>query len=644
MPVAERNIYNASTNTRCFVEFFTDERNGFSTDQPIQAHPELGRIVGVSTTKQLGSASGSFSITVKKDQQFRGPSSLTRLWVDPESVWVRITFSVDGQRMETMLGIVDAINEKTRRSGLGQREETYVISGRDFGKVFENTELFVNFHQIDAANKLTRSVGNLQTVFLDALQDATPDKVIRILLQFWLGNNGLAEAPWRLPRGLGNDFIYNLLKPNLQIQRMNKFVSGTILEPRLFQVDQDGGKLWDVMQEYCNGLLNELWVDLGPDTRFGNTGNFFETLVPTVYLRERPFPTFDLRSNVTTRRKWNQLRTRVLELRDVQSRSVSKGGASQRFNYWQLQINGLTSEAFNIDELLQRGVTEGIEQGFPGSLPIINAESIQRNGLRRYVAQTKYLPTGPGSLESNNPELQNYFRLAASFLKKAHDWYGTAPFELSGRIVTTRVMPEIRVGERVQEKRSEGTITYYCEGVDHSWVYPGAGTTTLTLTRGEYDEDDLLAYLYEQYQNPNVLNAQEACTIPSDVNDEESETEFNELIQGLNRGCGFAITNEQIFTTDTEPLPPLEVETSEVVEEANEVETQDPGMLPVLDDTLPQDVGTPEAIPAPDSPRVPRNAPALDQGSLERGEPINVENEITVDLNDPIAGADFSEL
>ncbi len=630
MPREVRNVYTNSTHTRVRVAFYTDERNGLNLSEPVEAHPGFGAVIAFQSSKQIGPAAGTWSLTIKKPPSFGPVSALRRLWRDPEDVWCSIKVVVDGQVIDTVLGLVDAVNEDTQRSGSGQRSETYTISGRDFGKVFEQTELWVNFfHQPD--NPL-RSAGALTATFLERLI-GTPAHFVRILVEEWVGNSGAAEAQWLLPAGLGGGFFFNRLSTG-GIQAMNRLEHGEAIAPTLFQIDQTGGKLWDVMQEYANGLMNELFVDLAP--RPGRSPRDLADLEPKLYLRERPFPTRSDDGRSTSKAKWNQLRTHVLEPGDVQRRNIAKGGAATRFNYWLLQLEGIGTEGFNVAEILQRGV-DGVPYGHPGNIPIFNTESIQRHGVRRYLATTRFIPFITANTEAAQRDRDNFFRLAARWLKKLHDWYAPAPFELTGRIETTRILPEIRVGERVKERRAEGTIVYYVEGVDHRYTYPNSGQTTLTLTRGEYEGEDLLEYVYESYQNPRALSAREACFISEDA-------PIEEVIDALAAGCRFEappVGNVEGFTTREDQLEAIEGEDFTVANEPRTLEVErDGGDTPAdqpadgaLSDAEPS-VGEVDDIPPAGETGEAPASPVLDQGALERGEPIDAPEEWI----DPIEG------
>lgn len=632
-----RETYTSATHTRARVAFLTDEANGFNTDRPVAAHSRLGRIVSVSTAKQLGSASGTFTITIKKDQQYHGPRSALRdLWRDPEDVWVRIEFVVDGQVIDTMIGLIDTVRENVQRTGGGQRSETYTIVGRDIGKVFETTELFVNvFHNPDNP---VRAQGALVASYGERIV-GTPAHFVHLLVDEWVGNNGAAEAQFALPRGLGGGYFYGILQKH-QIQPMASLEHGEALAPNLFQIDQTTGKLWDVMQEYSNGALNEMFVDLAPPP--GRSSHRDHTgLKPTLFLRERPFPIRSDDGRTTVATQWHGLTSHVLEPQDVMTRDIAKGGAANRYNYWLLLIEGLGTEGFNVAEILQRGV-EGVPYGHPGNIPVFDTASIQRHGLRRYSAHTRFIPFWDSTRQAQ------FFRLCARWLKKIHDWFSVAPLELSGRIVTSRVFPEIRIGQRVIEQRREGRIVYYCEGVEHSWTYPNAGSTSLTLTRGEYEGDDLLAHVYAGYANPPALSAAEICMTPiSDLTDAEVDDFLraecrvdlpttpraqvlfeNQLTVGaVSEGEGFAVTGAarapRVLAAERDGTVPYVPEGAQ----------SDPGMSRALDSAEPS-VGTEEAIPTPNDAGPAPGEPVLSREALERGEPIEVSDDPLYGLTD----------
>ncbi len=490
-------------HTRCEVHFHSD--SNFDGTLGLQAHPLLGRIVGVSTNKSFGAASGSWTVIIKKPPGL-GASSWAKLFAEPEGAWVRINYILDGQSYPIVWGMIDSISESVVRSDQGARVETYTVTGRDFGKALEDTKTIVNLF---AVSNLDMFRGLLSAYNLKP-PIGSPDLVVRSVIDLWLGNNGLASQQYRLPSSMvevaGEVSLYEMMNFET-IQKMDAG-HGETLDMTVLNPDQQSGQaLWDVLQQYCNGLINEMWVDLAPTRNarpsIGRRTSFGpEEWLPSFFLRERRFRT---QGDTAL---WDNTRLHDLALGDVRSRQLAKGGAANRYNYWVLH-GGVLGDQYRAQALTH---SLGVEPFKPGAIPIINLESMQIHGIRPYVATTNFLPFFKGGEEK-----QGFVKLAANWLKRVHDWYGVAPWQLSGTITLSRMHPEIRIGTRVREHRADGPVTYYVEGVDHQWNYPGAGSTTLTVTHGQYDDvvKTPLDLLYEQYEGRKTTSAAASAAVGS---------------------------------------------------------------------------------------------------------------------------------
>lgn len=489
-PKTTRRSWNDQSEfTRAIVEFHTWKDNGpsgVSTDAAFRK--QVGTVVTVKTSKMFGAASGKFSLTLKKPERVSS-FDYQRLWRDPEGMWVVISFQSGLDTFETFLGIVDCLSQSTSRTGMGTRNETYEVHGRCFGKIFEDTILFINqFSSVPIA-----SYDFLVKTFESVIAKATPADCVTGLIDAWIGNSKSAAQAWELPPSLKRrgETFYSMLSLS-GVQQMKAALHGISSEPRLLDPSQGGANLWDMLQHYSNGEMNELWCDLAapPAQPFATTDQ-----IPTVFLRERPFATKD------SQYPWALLKNWKLGPADIKDRHIAKGGAACRFNYWILYPGGACAP--DLTGFMQ-SPTYGVLPGEPGSIPIADLTSIRRHGLRKWERSTHFCPANL-SLDSTDDAAFLYsqipteqFRvLLANWLKKIHDWYATAPMELSGEITTTRLFPEIRIGHRFTEETPDSSIDYYVEGVSHAWHYPGTGQTTLIVTRGQYEGDDLLKYVYD---------------------------------------------------------------------------------------------------------------------------------------------------
>lgn len=489
---------NRYVSTRIFATFHSDVDGNFDSSK-VSAEDVPFEVVSLSTDKSLGEASGSWTLGVKAKRP--GTTDLAELFRDPEGVWCKLGFFINGTLFDVMLGNVDTVKEGVTRGQKGERVETLTVTGRDHGKVFETTEMYINVFERDgivpavSAYKLVHE--NLQ---------GRPHDFVLTLVREWVGNNEISDSQWKLPLSLGGLNFYDLLNKTTISRRTR----GVCQDPHIFNPDQMGQKLWDALTEFSNGVLNELWTDLAPDpigenqTRDdpANPDRRIDVrqvsgLRPALYLRERPFPAHV--EYLNTKRKWEGLPTHVIEPSDVKARNITKGGAANRYNFWLLDGSGFQSRSVGLWAQIQD--SGGQKQGKPGGYPIYDLDSIRRFGLRRFSQSTKFLPL----TDSNIGELA--YTVSGKWLQIIHDWYVVAPLERTGTIQTSRIMPWIRVGHRIREfTRSGQEIIYYVEGVSHAYQYPQGGTTTLTLTRGEPHGRDFLEEVYEAYDVEKTVN------------------------------------------------------------------------------------------------------------------------------------------
>lgn len=535
---AETRIkYQRGTQTRCIVRLHNES---FPNSAPIEYHTRGwkagnagfgGSLIGVSTNKEIGRASGQFQVQVKRNR-LDAKQSLLRALDDPEDTWAEIIFACDGQLIYTWLGLVDSIKESVVRKPDGAREETYTITGQDLGKILDRTDIFINLFEKSGGVKPYVGIFNAATRRLDG----NPADFIHFLLDTWVHNQEVSDQPWVAPKSLtGNRIPFSAMLRRFLIQDMNGG-NGRLVDPTLLHPATSGTSLWSMLEQYSNPLLNEIWIDLVPpktvvsatgggllaqvdnvtsqvggdpiqgqgraldDGLSGGAGKFVR-LPPALTLRERPFPT-----SKGGHSRWDSLRTHRIRLQDQgPGTELTKGGAANRYNYWLLELISLGGSSFDSQGFLEASTIDGARQGQPGDIPIVNQESIDKHGMRRWMGSTKFISIleydNDEPRELGQPTVENIADLAANWLRKVHDWYAVAPFELSGTITTTRVFPEIRIGERVLlDREAEPSIMFYVEGVAHSWQYPGAGQTVLTVTRGEYKDDNLLERVYEEYR------------------------------------------------------------------------------------------------------------------------------------------------
>jgi len=656
----DRAQLGASKSTRVVVEFFTDEEEGFNgvvgfVDSGPEADKQaarFGQIVSIETDKNMSGA-GTFSMVVKRPPVWERRDGATvgswqRLWRDPEDTWVRITFYVNGFPIETMVGTVDSINENTAINKQGARTETYTITGRDFGKAFETTPLFFLFYTNGESEEQAYAnyIESLAAIFVEDAPKTPADIVRGLLNLFTTEIGGAYERAWMLPASLQQNglSLWDWLQQRIQPQTKEEDGFTIAIQPLL---PDESRVLWSTMQEFCNPILNELWFDLGPDA---GAVDAFRNQRPTLYMRRRPFPTR------FGRRAWDALPRHFVKRKDLISRQVAKGGASTRFNYWLVNIEGSGASSFEISKIMREAGFGG-GNGAPGTMPIYNLNSIARHGIRKFEQTTKYIPYFQIA-EDSDANQNGMLRTWAKWTNLVHDWYSTNPMELSGRLELSTLWPEIRVGETLEEETADGAVTYYVEGVSHRWQFPEGGHTTVTVTRGTYTDENLLAYVYagegasastptiqrsqsrlpgptevvESYPQNRRPSQQEQCFIEEDVSDSDA-------IRLLAAGCRFRAEDKSIPIVDTDD------EAATVNAPAGEVLADPDGEMSAAQTKLGESEPLPEYAEDTQTnedfnpPSGEDRSREFGQRELERGEPI----EFDFDDSDPIGGIDVED-
>lgn len=146
-------------------------------------------------------------------------------------------------------------------------------------------------------------------------------------------------------------------------------------------------------------------------------------------------------------------------------------------------------DTWNLIEMYPRsaGIPDDSWRGMTNNFsPIINQISLARHGLRVREETTKYARRSVDSCKRGGAVDDTYIRqnLVRWQIMMDH-WFQHNVEYLSGTI-TMRGLPEIRVGYRLDW--SDRNESYYVESVEHKWTYPGALSTTVSVTRGQRND------------------------------------------------------------------------------------------------------------------------------------------------------------
>lgn len=397
-------------------------------------------------SKSINQAAGTFTLQVTADINWK-----KELFAGD---WIFVYLSSGNRYHLRMLGNIDRIAQFTTRNDDGLLETSYIVSGRDFGKVLE--ESYIWFNPINAVRL------NLGTI----IKTGSPnDLVSGILDAFMAGNleqDVLKAQPqfnqWQIPYSVAREFGFlNFSKiprfSDILVQDLARLSGYKAIE----NMATLQGNIWSLIKSHSNEVVNELFVELVEGK-------------PTLILRSRPYtsrgfvsPT--LQSELTY---FEDLLDAVVEGRTIVGSDVGFSD-SDRYNLFLMAAN---ADVFGSDPLLNN-----LRPDFPK----VQKGSILRNGLRVLYQETDFaLAQYAGKNRKNNPLLLHEWN------RLLHHWYNNAVFMESGSIELVEAHPYLRVGKRltIQDSTINDMKTFYVEGYSDSWSFPGEWHQTVELSRG----------------------------------------------------------------------------------------------------------------------------------------------------------------
>lgn len=441
--------------SRCRLVFHQHEAYPEGTRRTKVFESAKQDVVSCTIHKGLGQAAGGFQINLVPRQEY-----LRALRAND---WVEIF--LDGQTPAStdpiMVGSIDRVSRRRTTDGKGVTKEVISIAGRDYGKVLLNVALIVDpllgalidqtlFEAQILLRKTTfaergnpfvspgEAVNNLLKAYHDGrVQCVLPSS---LLLSF-------ADRVGALQESTGGNSVVRPggLALDIHPTRGRLNVTGN---PNL------SGNLWSTLQFYSNSMLNEMWVD----TVAG---------LPLLTLEERPF----------THDAFAGLHSSEVDATEVNQEDLSRSdGDVQNWIRVFPEAGWLNHESVAV---LNVGYT--------------NPKSVARGGFRKLEPVTNAFadfsqPIVDSKMSVPRGILEAYTALLA-------EWYGQNDDLLDGTM-SMRLRRDIRVGTRLDytNRRSGEHLSFYVEGVTHSYTYPSGASTTVNLTRGVEREADAIAF------------------------------------------------------------------------------------------------------------------------------------------------------
>lgn len=464
--------------------------------------------------KNKAGSSGNFSLTLKRGKKVRGEKiqseDINYLDEIHPGDWIMIYIRKSGPIKIEELGSINkssglkflGIIENVRYVEIDQPEDgsprlEYIVTGRDFGKVFDMSMYF---------NPL---IANKASSFLGAefLKDSSkshgqksgpksPDEIIKKLISFYLGGElddlDKSNQSWFVPKELAQIFkvegkaksgavsFVDML--NLDKIGIHKFDSNgklktelnSLLGKTIVRSLPSTGTIWSVLQFLKNPVLNELYVELSEDRK--------GLLKPSLIHRQTPFSnkkgqetnifaankSFDKKSTVSDFIPDDE-KTFMIELprheivsSNIRQRNVGKSD-HERLNHV-IVVPRIPIKTSNLDLTFVIGM---------------NIPSIQRYGLRSFQAQTAYVLDKRGLGGEKN--------FCSKCVYLFEDWFFLAHFLFNGTIIIDGVNEHVEVGTNLFIRDTQQL--YHIEGYTHDYSISPKGkityNTEFRVSRGQ---------------------------------------------------------------------------------------------------------------------------------------------------------------
>jgi len=452
---------------------------------------------------------GTFSVNLKKGKQRSGDLNLPGNIDYVQSVhpgdWIMIYLKKSGDIQVTQvsaatsssglkfLGVVENVRMvETDDPSTGRPRAEYLITGREFGKVFDMS-LFFNpiVNQQDAESilgaKFLKDSKNTVSVIGNS-----PDKVVKSLIDFYLGGSekkvNSANEIWYIPSILARKFlppsqikpkgvsfidILNKDRIGLHSYKNNVFQSAVSLPgAAVIKSLPASGEVWSILDSFKNSATNELYTELVLDS----SGK----LKPSLVLRQLPFSNkSDQETNVFFQNEGDDVTDSVADSKktffvdlprtkitssDVRHKNIGKSD-HDRINYV-IVVPKVDTDVYDIAYVA-------------GS----NVPSIQRYGLRVLQAQTAYV-LGASSTNSGDG-IKNYCKNCVNLLQ---DWFFTSHNLFNGSLVIDGRDEFMEVGSNLY--LTDSNQLFHVEGYTHNYeITPSTGdtiyNTEVRVTRGQ---------------------------------------------------------------------------------------------------------------------------------------------------------------
>lgn len=496
---------NAASEAQSFLKGTNPTNGNLKEDNRVVIKND---VVKCAISKAKNNSAGQFSITLKRGKEVKNgtisSTDINYLDLVNSGDWVMIymkksgTINVDSTSFDSGLKCVGII-ENVRYVEIDDEETgkprlEYIITGQDFGKIFDMDIFFnplINKEQASAilgAKFLKESLDSIKgserpNAFI------SPDEAVKKLSSFYLGGNQGLDAlnttneAWYVPKSLALNFkpdfknrsavaaidLLDMNRIGLHKYSANKFRGVDKLPGgTFFKSLPSEGTVWSVLQFAQNAIVNEMFTDLVRDPDTGN-------LKPALVMRQVPYSNrkghetsvFDKTQETTSDVVSASLKTHIADLprltinsSDIKQKNVGKSDF-ERVNH--LLVVPKIDDVANLDFAY---------------VSAANVPSIQRYGLSSFKGQSSYIFDSA----IGNPQ-----KLCQHYLSLMMDWFFLAHQYYNGTIVIDGPNENVELGSNLFIE--DISQLFHIEGYSHDFINSAGGATSyvtsLTVSRGQ---------------------------------------------------------------------------------------------------------------------------------------------------------------
>ena len=468
-------------------------------------------IASMTVSKSISSASGSFSLSLFPTQNWKAKLSA--------GDWILIYMNdqyggrgrYEGKNLNSknllIMGNIDRVSRSlTKNEDTDKIELRYVVSGKNFGKVFEKTDIWYDPY---ANQEKTLDIA-LINAGLEI--QGNPSDMCEKLVNVFLKRGG------EFPTGRTPD-LNNWVMPSEIVSIMNATTTGTptpdVTNPRFadvlnLEIEPDlpgfkarqmltlnsNGSLHEMLKRSSNDVVNELFYEEVRDS-----GGFVK---PTMVLRNRPINTPFFSSHfgfsggapkqADVDKAVNAINNKITTMQDLAKTSFIEISPAEvkyedlgrddhsKFNMWWLRTTNNYEHAFSMLSNLNK--KNGIAN------PTIIRGGVQRDGLRRFEQTLEFCYRQGTDKKTAIQGVGPNIELFTGFMAQLYDMHFANHLYDGGTITTSGVL-EAELGKALillpdPNYKAAQPKAYYIEGYEHEWSFPKHWTTTWTVSHGQF--------------------------------------------------------------------------------------------------------------------------------------------------------------